>query len=263
MTARDIGQLRLPPSVLDAIGQIRDRVSVHGLYDEVGSPIYHSWRDADPEIQTLVALLRPVRGPILELAAGSGRLTMALLSRRKVVTALDNSEHMLALLTDELAKANSFIRENCSVVHADMSDFALAKKFEAIVLNATSVTLLEPPERKTLYNSALKHLTPDGTFILNTSEILPNTDRIRHFRIKSGDREHDLYQHYFEGGSHRTVTVVPADLTAKKVEILVSRVRVLSPELLSEELVEAGFEVTVMKQWEDGHFRNTVLGASI
>lgn len=54
-----------------------DRVHVHDLYDEAGASVYHDLAAADTsEIRELTRAVRAVPGPVLELAAGSGRLTL-------------------------------------------------------------------------------------------------------------------------------------------------------------------------------------------
>lgn len=57
-------------------------------------------------------------GPILELGAGTGRITFPILEAGRAVTALDHSEEMLAVLRSKLAAAADAVRSRASVVQA-------------------------------------------------------------------------------------------------------------------------------------------------
>ena len=59
------------------------------------------------ELPEILAAARKTAGPILELAAGSGRITRPLLALGRPLTAVDSSAEMLAMLKE---KANDSLQ---------------------------------------------------------------------------------------------------------------------------------------------------------
>ncbi len=104
-----------------------------------------------PEI---LAAARKTAGPILELAAGSGRITRALLALGRPLTAVDSSVEMLAILKGK-AEDRTFNPRSVPVelVEADMSGFDVGGEFGCVVLGASSITLLDPRGRRELFRS--------------------------------------------------------------------------------------------------------------
>ena len=81
-----------------------DRLRVVDFYGPHGSAVYDELtRHDQSEIAELVRLLRHCDGAVLELACGSGRITLPLLACGRDVVAVDNSGRMLELLDERLA----------------------------------------------------------------------------------------------------------------------------------------------------------------
>lgn len=68
--------------------------SVHGGRHELGQNHLHDRRT----IETIIRLVRPTAGPILEIGPGSGALTAPLLELGRPVTAVEIDEHRVAVL---------------------------------------------------------------------------------------------------------------------------------------------------------------------
>ncbi|MFY4722021.1 daptide-type RiPP biosynthesis methyltransferase [Streptomyces sp. LaBMicrA B280] len=229
------------------LAELGDRAVCRDLYDEVGAPVYHDLAGQDThEVRELLTLVRTVPGPVLDLAAGSGRLTMPLLASGRDVTALELSGSMLKLLSARLAEAPEALRNRCTPVRADMSDFALGREFGVIVLGTTSVSLLDAPGRKGLYRSVRAHLAPGGRFLLSTVDLTADeqapTETEVEFTADSG-RSHRVFEYWTPGAEARTVTVFPAVTGAGQVDVCTTTIRVLSAGQLEEELRRSGFAV--------------------
>ena len=76
----------------------------HALY---ARPRYydHAFRAHRRDVQHYVELARRVRGPVLELGAGTGRITLALLRAGVEVVAVDQSASMLERLRTRRASS--------------------------------------------------------------------------------------------------------------------------------------------------------------
>lgn len=138
------------------------------LYGTAGSRLYDKITAEDvSELPEILGAARKTTGPILELAAGSGRITRALLALGRPLTAVDSSPEMLTMLRDK-AETRSFNprRAAMDVVEADMSQLHVGGKYGCVVLGASSVTLLAPDRRREFFRRVRDGLTPDGRFVL-------------------------------------------------------------------------------------------------
>jgi SAM-dependent methyltransferase len=227
--------------------ELGDRAVYCDLYDEVGAPVYHDLAGGDVhEVRELLTLLQPLPGPVLDLAAGSGRLTMPLLASGREVTALELSQSMLDLLAARLQGAPDALQRRCTLVQGDMRRFALERKFGAVVLGTTSISLLDTTGRMGLYAAVRDHLAPNGRFLMSTVSIGPSeTESVEtEFKItgESG-RLYRVFEHWHTGAESRTVTVVPAVMDEGPVAVCTTSIRVLTTDQLEAELRRSGFTV--------------------
>jgi phospholipid N-methyltransferase len=232
-------------SALAAVRDLGDRAVLCDLYDRLGAEIYHDTGILDDsEIRELARLVRGRPGPVLELAAGSGRLTVPLLRMGLEVTALEKSPGMADLLRAHAAEHRT--DERLRVVEADMSDFDLGRRFETVVLGTSSVSLLDHDQRVGLLDAVRRHLTTDGVLLISIADVLEDqaapSDRTYELVGRSG-RRYRMHQHWDAGDDHRTVCVHPLDTGADLVPVAVSRPRVFDKRTLVAELERAGYDV--------------------
>ncbi|GHA22977.1 antibiotic biosynthesis protein [Devosia pacifica] len=124
------------------------------LYDLVAPP------DADMEAFYVNAAGGPSRR-VLELACGSGRITVPLATSGASVTGVDLSETMLARARDLLATRGV----SAKLVTLDMRSFQLDEKFDVIVLAANSLLHLHTHEEfADAFSAIRRHLAPGGVF---------------------------------------------------------------------------------------------------
>ena len=110
------------------------------------------------------ARAQAAEGPILELACGTGRLTLPLAAGGLDILGLDLSEAMLERAREK-AKAAGV---SAKFVQGDIRDFQLGKKFELIFLPYNSMQHLKRRgELEALFSCVRQHLTDDGRFILD------------------------------------------------------------------------------------------------
>jgi SAM-dependent methyltransferase len=105
--------------------------------------------------------------PILDVGAGTGRVTLDLARRGHTVTALDQDPVLLAELERRAAGLP------VQVVHADARAFALQQRFRLIIVPMQTVQLLGGAAgRERLLRAAAGHLKPRGVVALAITEEL-------------------------------------------------------------------------------------------
>jgi SAM-dependent methyltransferase len=114
------------------------------------------------------ARARELGGPVLELGAGTGRITLQLARDGAAVHALDADEGMLDALRAKLAAEPFEVRDRVVVIAGDMRTFRLAERFPLIIspFRAFLHNLTEE-DQLTCLNRVREHLTPGGRFAFN------------------------------------------------------------------------------------------------
>jgi ubiquinone/menaquinone biosynthesis C-methylase UbiE len=107
-------------------------------------------------------------GPVLELGAGTGRVTLAIAAAGVSVHALDASETMMNALRAKLAAEPPDVRSRVSLVVADMRTFALPERFALVIapFRAFLHNLTEADQVACL-ERARQHLRPRGRVAFN------------------------------------------------------------------------------------------------
>ena len=233
------------------LASVGERGVVCDLYDAAAAGIYQDVMgeaDGTAEAREFAALIRPGSGPVLELAAGTGRLTFPLLALGLEVTALELSTAMLDTLRGRLAAARADLRDRCTVVHGDMTAFALDRCFGTVLNSQGSVDLLDEADRPGLYASVRAHLEPGGRLLLSLaqSDAVKSTSLERSQEIpgKSG-RRYVLHARLLPAEDIREVTICPADDTSDPFVVCTSRIRILEVDRMVWELEQAGFDVVM------------------
>ncbi len=200
------------PLAAAAIAALGAGATVCDLYGAQGAPVYHDIAGRDThEVREILAAIASFPGEVLDLAAGSGRLTLPMLALGRTVTAVDLSADMLDLLNRRLAAAPASWRERCTVVRADLRTFELGRRFPSIVLGTTSISLLDRSGRSRLAERVRRHLAPGGAFVLTTVDLDPATD---------GTGELELRVQGASGATYRMFESVDTDRAHRRISIL-------------------------------------------
>lgn len=87
------------------------------------------YADQTEDLTPYVTLARRVRGPVLELGCGTGRLTLPMARTGARVVGVDAAPEMLALLEHKLAREPWSVRTRVQAVCADFRTLALDTRF--------------------------------------------------------------------------------------------------------------------------------------
>lgn len=246
--APDTSELRPHGSLVEVVAALGDRADLGDLYDQQGARAYDDSAQIDGnEIRALRRALRRSAGPVLELAAGSGRLTLPLLRMGRHVTALELSASMVGRLEENAIGWPPDTRARLEVHQADMTDFDLPQQYGVVVLVAASISLLDHDERLKMLRTVRRHLAPGGVLLLSigASEADLDTpdDVVEDVVGRSGQR-YRIHQYRDVGSSMRHVGVYPVlDDPTAVVPIGLGIHRVLDVETIRAEIESVGMSV--------------------
>ena len=155
---------RLPAELVDDLVDAgsREHYADAALYD-----YEYRRRRADVTFYRELARRRGGGGPILELGAGSGRVTVALARDGHRVVAVDRSPAMLARLKDRVAALPAAVAARIEIVPGDLCTFAIpgTPKFPLAIAAFNVVEhLYTRGEVGALLGRVAAHLAPGGAF---------------------------------------------------------------------------------------------------
>lgn len=110
-------------------------------------------------------LAKTVGGPVLEIACGSGLVTLPIAAQGLDVTGIDLARPMLEHARKKAESQKLSIRW----VEADARSFELGKKFQLIYLTGNAFqAFLRREDQEALLASVKRHLLPEGVFAFET-----------------------------------------------------------------------------------------------
>jgi len=120
-----------------------------------GSPVlvYRRLPRGDVEADVIAGVV-PAGAHVLELGAGAGRVTRALLARGFRVTAVDDSAAMLAAI------------KGAETVVAQIEGLALGRRFDAVILGSHLVNTPDDAQRRAFLWAARDHVDQHGSVLL-------------------------------------------------------------------------------------------------
>ena len=109
-----------------------------------------------------------LKGKVLELGCGTGRITILLVRAGHQTWGLDVSEPMLNVFREKAKKESETTNENLQILNGDMRNFELDEKFKLIFIPFRTFQSLTTEEgQKSCLHCCHEHLADDGLFIIN------------------------------------------------------------------------------------------------
>ena len=108
-------------------------------YTGVGPGFYGLFSTGLPgDVAFYVAQAQAAGSPVLELACGTGRVTIAIAEAGLRVVGLDLSPQMLARFEAKLPALPVEVRERITLVQGDMRSFDLGQRFPLVIIPSPS-----------------------------------------------------------------------------------------------------------------------------
>ena len=151
---------------------------------------YDSWADIYDEVYSFVDYdinfylqkASSIKGNILEIGCGTGRITIPLMENGANITGIDSSQKMIDMLGTKVANNKVPIK----IIKQDVRDLELAQKFSLVIFPYRGFqSLLTVEDQVNALNSLRNHLEPGGKLIITL--FVPGKDLF--------DQRSDIFYH--------------------------------------------------------------------
>ena len=218
-------------------------------------PTAVTWHDAEcggygSDLPFWAALAESCGGPVLDLGAGTGRVTLHLAAAGHEVVAVESDGELAATLGRRALERG--LGESVEVVCADVRELALGRRFPLIVAPMQLMHMLGGPEGRRLTLKAVAgHLTPGGSFATavlaeplppsGPTEPLPDVREVEGWIHSSLPLEVRVEEDSLSIVRLRQLVAPGGELSEDLHELTVDR---LPPGVLEREIAAAGLEIT-------------------
>jgi SAM-dependent methyltransferase len=121
------------------------------------------------DLDFYVEYANSTKGAILELASGTGRVSLYLAEKTgRKLECIELSEHMLGKFKEKLKSSHKNLQDNVHIQNGDMSNFNLSQKFECIIIPWRALQWLPVHEKIVdCLNCVYNHLSENGIFVFD------------------------------------------------------------------------------------------------
>ncbi len=124
--------------------------------------LYDSYVQTDMDVPFFLREAKKAVGPVLELTAGTGRVSIPLLRAGIDLTCVDSSPAMLDILRDKLRTE----KLSAEVIQADLCELSLNRRFDLIFVPFHSFAeITDPAQQRQALSRIHDHLSDEGRFI--------------------------------------------------------------------------------------------------
>ena len=134
-------------------------------YDSVGE-FYDLFTD-DSDIPFYIQHAEKMGSPILDVAAGTGRVSLALAREGFEVVALDCSASMLADFSRKLQQVPLSVSRRITLIQANMEQFKLKQRFSLIIIPHSFSHAMTTEAQLACLRCVRQHMSENGLFILD------------------------------------------------------------------------------------------------
>ncbi len=124
--------------------------------------LYDSYVQTDLDVPFFLREAKGAGGPVLELTAGTGRVSIPLLLAGIDLTCVDSSPAMLDILRDKLRTEDL----SAEVIQSDLCELSLNRQFDLIFIPFHSFAeITDPTQQRQALSRIHDHLSDEGRFI--------------------------------------------------------------------------------------------------
>lgn len=141
---------------------------------------FYDFYDGPEHRQTQLQMYRDLASeagdPILELACGTGIITLDLARAGFQVTGVDKSSEVLEVARERIAREDAEVRSRITLAEADMKDVELGQTFGAVFVTGNSFGYLtDMAAQRSCLRAVHGHLRPGGLLVIQERNYTPET----------------------------------------------------------------------------------------
>ncbi len=136
----------------------------HG-YDKAAR-FYNLFTD-NADLPFYISYAKEMGSPILDLAAGTGRVSIALAMEGFEIVSLESSKSMISEFESQLGELPSNIAKRIRITQGNMTNFNIDRKFPMIIIPTSFGHALTSDEQLSLLSCVFRHLSDQGIFIVD------------------------------------------------------------------------------------------------
>lgn len=126
---------------------------------------------------------------VLEIACGTGRVTVPVASKCKRIIGMDLSQSMLKELNNKISRLDDNYKNNIKTSQADMTEFNMDEKFDLIIFPGMAfLSLTNNEQRIKCLECVKKHINENGKIIIDLFN--PNPDKLDCTNVERIDFEY-------------------------------------------------------------------------
>lgn len=151
------------------------------------------------EIEWYLSKAKASGGPVLDLACGTGRLTLLLAKNGFDVIGVDQSVGMLNQFREKLRGEPAEVRQRVCIENQGMSEFRLGRKFNTVICCDAFFHNLTVEDELNCLKHVAQHLMPNGRFVFNLPN--PTCEFILKSAVSGGMKFEERGRYRLEDGS--------------------------------------------------------------
>ncbi|MFW9850688.1 MAG: class I SAM-dependent methyltransferase [Candidatus Thorarchaeota archaeon] len=128
---------------------------------------YYNLFANNEDLPFYLSYARKTGSPILDIAAGSGRVSFYLAREGFQVIALEKSKAMLQEFRKQIDSEDNSISNRIQIIEGNMIDFDLRQKFPLIIIPTSFGHAMANDEQLSLLTCIRNHLQDDGLFVVD------------------------------------------------------------------------------------------------
>ncbi|MHA1907144.1 MAG: class I SAM-dependent methyltransferase [Candidatus Thorarchaeota archaeon] len=133
---------------------------------EKAAEYYNLFTDNE-DLPFYLSFAKKTGSPILDIAAGTGRVSIHLAREGFDIVSLESSSEMLGEFKRQLDREDPVISDRIKIIETDMCTFELEQRFPLIIIPTSFGHALTTEEQLSLLNCIHRHLLDDGLFVVD------------------------------------------------------------------------------------------------
>ncbi|MFW9810492.1 MAG: class I SAM-dependent DNA methyltransferase [Candidatus Thorarchaeota archaeon] len=120
-----------------------------------------------PDEQFFKEIAKRYGSPILELACGTGKISLLLAEEGYQTVGVDLSQEMLEIAREKLQQLSDDVQSRVALHRRDITNFNLERKFALVIIPSAFKFLLSTEDQLDCLKHVREHLLDDGVFVLD------------------------------------------------------------------------------------------------